>query len=268
VNEPWRYPPSVPASRVANWWRRRRAERKRLAYASARFDLRWARWLLTLSVPLTAANFLRSHPALDWTAAVGTGVFAVLLCLYFGWLLFGRLQCSLLELLVLVGFLGHVEGLVLTTPRLASMSPGSWALAPLLAGWVLYGAVVTLAQARILALERPVPRLLLLAANWLVLATPALIVAGVLLRCGGQFEAMVSPDMAAWSTPLLAAGGVGCVLFVWLSVTTRRSAREIFGLVRRKGHSGDTPKGASSDAAPRDPMDARLCPRRPADVHP
>jgi hypothetical protein len=216
--------------RLANWWRARRAKRKRLAQASKAFDLRWARWLVTLSAPLTVANFLPFGKVLEWVAAVGTGAFAGGLCLYFAWLLFRRLPYSLLELLVLVAFLGNVEGLVLTTPGLANVATGSWALAALTAAWVLYGAVATLSQARILALEKPALRLLLLFGNWLILATPALVVVGAVLQFGGPLDGLISRNMQAWSAPLLALGGAGCVLYVWLSIKTRRAARRILGL--------------------------------------
>ncbi|MGD0092585.1 MAG: hypothetical protein ABSE73_21935 [Planctomycetota bacterium] len=215
------------------WWARRRERKKILAQTSAGFDLRWMRWLVTLAVPLTAATLLFLHKDPAWEAAIGTGVFAVGLCLYFAWLLFARLQCSLLELIVLVAFLGNAEGLILATPNLAGLAPASWVLAPLVAGWVFYGMVVTLVQAKILALEKPVPRLLLLACNWFVLAAPALCVAGVFLtyaRFAPQDMKLVGRGMAAWGLPLLATGVVGLLMSFWLERKTRRAARRILGV--------------------------------------
>jgi hypothetical protein len=218
----------------------RRAQRKRLSALANSFDLRWARWLVTLTAPLPAAHLLlqtqslQSSHALALVAGVGTGAFGVMLCLYFAWLLFRRLQYSLLELLVLVAFLGNLEGLLLTMPRFVSLASGTWALVPLSAAWILYGAVMTLTQARILEVEKLGPRVLLLLANWWILAAPALIVLGGVLCFGGNLDGMVSRGMAAWGAPLLAIGAAGCILYVWLSGKTRRAARGILGLGERK----------------------------------
>ena len=219
-------------------WRKRRALKARVLQASRRFDLRSARWLATLCVPLTAANLMPSGPATEWAAAIGGGGFAVLLCLYFAWILFRRLQCSLLELMAIVAFLGNAEGLLFSTPGVLRMTAGSWALAPLLAAWVLYGAVMSLAQGRLLGLERSLPRLLLLFANWFILAAPAMLIAGAFLGIGemhdaaSSFGGLVSPAMARWGGPLAVAGLSGCCLHFWLAVKTGRKAREILGFGR------------------------------------
>ncbi|MCY3021380.1 MAG: hypothetical protein NTW87_20390 [Planctomycetota bacterium] len=213
--------------RIVAWDRAKREEMRTLARASAGFDLRFARALLTLCVPLTVPNIAPFGPALEWTAAIGTGAFAILLCAYFAWILFRRLQCSLLELIALVAFLGNVVGIALTTPNLSGLAPGAWALTPLLAGWVFYGMVLGLTQARLLGVHSPLPRLLLLAANWYGLAAPALLLAGVLLHFGGSVQFFVSRAMAAWGVPLILLGVAGYVVAIWLGIKTRRAARTV-----------------------------------------
>jgi len=134
-----------------------------------------------------------------------------------------------LELMAIVAFLGNAEGLLFSTPGVLRMTAGSWALAPLLAAWVLYGAVMSLAQGRLLGLERSLPRLLLLGANWFILAAPAMLIAGAFLGIGELQDAgesirgLVSPAMARWGGPLAVAGLSGCCLHFWLALMTGRS---------------------------------------------
>ena len=228
----WPHESFVPA-----WWRKRRALRARIVQTSRGFDLRSARWLATLCAPLIVANFLPLGPGLEWTARIGGGAFAILVCVYFSWILFRRLQCSLLEFIVLTAFLGNAEGIVWSTPGVMRMTPGSWALAPLIAAWVFYGAVMSLAQARLLGLEKAAPRLLLLFANWFILAAPAMLIAAGMLLYGmthgaaGSMQGLVSPGMANWARPLLLFGAAGCCLHLWLAARIGRKAREVLKIV-------------------------------------
>ena len=175
---------------------------------------------MTLCVPLTLTNFYLMGSTLYWTATIGTSAFAFLLCAYFAFILFRRLQCSLLEFIALIAFLGNIEGLILTTPSILSPGTGLWPLAPLAAGWVFYGTVVTLVEARLLGLEHPLPRLLLLVANCYVLAVPALFLVGLLLLLTGTVRGLATGSMPWKGVALLLAGLVGCFLFRWLSHRT------------------------------------------------
>jgi hypothetical protein len=214
-------------------WLERRRLRARIVQISRGFDLRSARWLATLCTPLIVANFLPFSPALEWAARFGGGAFAILVCVYFSWMLFRRLQCSLLEFIALTAFLGNAEGIVWSTPGVLRMTAGSWALAPLIAAWVFYGAVMSLAQARLLGLEKGAPRLLLLFANWFILAAPAMLIAagallyGITKGTAGPMQGLVSPGMANWAAPLFLLGAAGCCLHLWLAAKIGRKAREI-----------------------------------------
>ena len=201
----------------------------------ASLDLRWLRWLITICVLLSAANISRSNDVALLIAAVANTAVGVLLCLYFGHLLLRRLQCSLLELLVIVAVLVNLEGLLLTSPGFMAFG-WAWSscLAAVAAGWILYGAVNSLAAARILGVTGSAQRVGLLAAHWLGAAAPALILLGALLVFAEPhgvygdsqaWRAMIAPRMAAWGAPLLAAGVAGWLVCGWLDVKIGRAAR-------------------------------------------
>jgi predicted outer membrane lipoprotein len=152
--------------------------------------------------------------------------FAVLLCAYFAWLLFLRLQCSLLEWIVLIAFLGNAEGLLVTTPGFGAMK-AVWALAPLVAAWVLYGMVKGLVWADILGVSAPGRRIGLLFLAWFQTAAPAMVLAGAMLLLGRQARGLVSRDLAAWGLPLLIAGALGILARLWLERRVARAAQSI-----------------------------------------
>ena len=191
-------------------------------------DRRWARWLISLFAIAALTAFAPINEPLRWAGAIGANGFALLLCVYSGWLLLRRLQCSLLELCVVICVLGNVEGLLLTTPGILSYGWAMWALAPLSAAWILGGAVKAAAQARILGEVDPLPRVTLLLLNWLALASPAMLIAGLLLHYGRLFSnVLVSRNMAARSPLLIALGAAGTLLFIALEYRVNRAARRV-----------------------------------------
>ncbi len=201
----------------------------------ARMDLRSLRWAITVCALLTAANVFRSYEPALWVAAVANTAFGVLLCFYFGHILLRRLQCSLLEFMVIGAVLFNVEGLLLTSPGFMAFGWlwASW-LGLVAAAWVLAGAVNGLAASQILSVTGSAPRLGLLAAHWAGAAAPALLLTGgalCLAKPHGLFEdsyavrALVAPRMTEWGLPLLIVGATGLFLRFWLGIKVRRLAR-------------------------------------------
>lgn len=189
-------------------------------------DRRWTRWLVSLFALAAPAVFVSLNEPLIWAGIVGANGFAILLCLYFGAILLRRLQCSLLELCVVIGALGNVEGILLTTPGMLRFGPAMWALAPLAAAWILGGAVKAAVQARILGEVDPLPRVALLLLNWFTLAAPALLLAGTLLHYGRLLnDAVVSANMAAWAPLLIPIGAAGTLLSLIWEIKISRAAR-------------------------------------------
>ena len=93
----------------------------------AKLDARWMRWGLTASVLLSALSFLPVSAGTIYAPAALLA-FPVLLCLYFTAILLRRLQCSLLELCVLIALLGNVCGILITTPGFVSSGTEAWAV--------------------------------------------------------------------------------------------------------------------------------------------
>jgi hypothetical protein len=195
------------------------------------YDLTWGRHALTLVSVTTTVNAVGwMKPGLALAATIADVVFGFLLTAYFAHLLFRRLQCSLLEWCLIIAVLGNAMGLILTTPGLERLSATGGALGLLVSGWVLYGAVVGLAQAKLLGLRHALARLGVLILAWLRIASPALLAGGAVLVWGSRWgvdSRWVSAGMHAWGAPLLAFGLVGLVLGGALEWKAARAAREV-----------------------------------------
>ncbi|HEY3324775.1 MAG TPA: hypothetical protein VGP72_30260 [Planctomycetota bacterium] len=197
------------------------------------FDQGWVRRLNTVLAALVVlgmvAGTLPFAPA--WMQArfdIIALFCGVELCVYFGRLLFQRMQCSLLEWCVIIAFLGNIEGMLLTTAGFHALGILGWAMALLVLGWVLYGTVKGLAQAAVLQIEEPGRRVWLLAANWYTLAAPAMLLAGLGLHYGRKARmGLVGPKLESWAVPLLVAGALGLALRIVLGLKAARAAREI-----------------------------------------
>jgi hypothetical protein len=190
------------------------------------FDSGWLRWLGTLLVFPLAANIAVTVVWAQWVALVANVSFASVLCLYFAHLLFRRLQCSLLELCVVIAMLGNVEGLLLTTPIARTMGIG-WALplALVLAAWILYGAVLGLVQARMVGVVSPLPRILLLLGAWLTTLAPALILAGTILAFGHSWQPRIIPrNLVPYGIAMLVVGALSLFLRIGMGWFARRVA--------------------------------------------
>jgi hypothetical protein len=241
-------PPLSPWRSIL-FWRISEIDRRFWAWISnahcksiGNLDLAWLRWPLTLCALLMAANIFYFQPVAQWIALVANCAFGTLLCLYFGHLLLRRLQCSLLEFMVIVTLLFNLEGLLLTSRGLLSMGPlwtsGTAALA---AGWVLYGAVSALISARLLRVSKSTHRLGLLVASWLGSAAPAIALMGLLLAfgrkaglSGGRIDrlmrSVIAPRMESLGVALLVLGVAGILLHCYLSVVLSRAAhKEVAG---------------------------------------
>jgi len=195
------------------------------------YDLVWGRRALNLATAATVVNAVGwMGPRLGLAASIANVVFGALLTAYFAHLLFRRLQCSLLEWCLITAVLGNAEGLVLTTPGLEALSATGAALGLLVSGWVFYGAVLGLAQAKLLGLRHALARLAALILAWLRIASPALLAAGIVLIWGSRWgvdSRWISSGMRAWGAPLLAFGLVGLVLGGALEWKAGRAAREV-----------------------------------------
>lgn len=204
--------------------------------AARGYDLAWVRWLLTLLIVALSIYSAVQWNGMDWVAVVLGAAFALLLVVYFGHLFIRRLQCSILECTLLVSVMGTLLGLLLSLPGFARMPLVVWPLSLLLCGWLLYGAVVGLVQARLLEIERGWKRAGLFLAAWLGVAAPALLAGAVLLLiCRDAMQgALVSERMAGWIIPLFVVGGVGFLLGLLLDWRAGRVARAVLGEVSRK----------------------------------
>jgi MFS family permease len=208
----------------AGEWRRY-AKRRRAA--SQGFELGWLSWTGSALFLLAFTNFAPWPPQWSVVNTVGNLALGALIAAYFGHLFLRRLQCSLLEWILLIAVLGNAEGLVLATPGLWRLPLLAFTLAAFMAGWVFYGAVLGLVQARLLGVKSVPARLGLLIAAWWSLASPALLLCGSLLALWGQ--GLAGPRGALWGWPILALGVLGAVLGLWLMRRSAKAARAVLG---------------------------------------
>ncbi|HYF52514.1 MAG TPA: hypothetical protein VEJ63_24110 [Planctomycetota bacterium] len=195
-------------------------------------DAGWSRRVLTVLALMVIGSFVAFGSNLKHVhtgALVALNAFALALCAYYFWLLFRRLQCSLVELCLVIGMLGNVEGILLTTPSLMG-SPGMWALLPLSAAWIVAGAVKSSAQCALLGITAPLRRAGMLLLNWMLLASPALLLAGGVLYFGQHMaEAFISRGMAEWGFWMIPLGALGCIVGVMMEIRVTRAARALLG---------------------------------------
>jgi hypothetical protein len=219
-------PPTPPAK--IGWWKRQGL----IAKAAADFDRRWWRWIIT-GLFLSVSPMLECPHATVKAAGKYVAVAAGLsMCLYFAHLLFRRIQCSLLELLVMMAFLGNAVGLILTMPGVLSAGK-NWLmlLLPMIGAWVFYGALKGLIQAEILGATSPLKRLFFLLAGWLNVATPALFCSGIFLHVLREERSFAGSGLDKWSLPLVALGVIGLIVRLWLGMKTMRAAKKLLVFV-------------------------------------
>ena len=206
-------------------WKEYRARRREETRRAGRFEPAWLRWVVTAFSVAMLANCFQRRPDVAFAGAVACMGFGFVLCLYFAWILFRRMQCSLLQWCVLTAALGLVEGLVISSPNFTALGMLLWSLVPMLGGWILYGAVRALVQGRLLGIQGSLPGTLLMGANWWILAAPALFLGGLFLALGHaipKLDNLVGSNLAQWGWPLLGMGIPGLGLRYWLERRIRR----------------------------------------------
>lgn len=191
------------------------------------FDMGKLRWAVTLGLFFTLANLFILTP---WLQAIGSAAnvaVAAGLGLYFGHLLFRRLQCSLAEWLVIVIALGSAFGIMVATPGVGIVWEVSIWLAPLIVAWIFYGAVLGLVHAELLGLTSMLARSTLIAAGWVATASPACMALAVAIRFGSIWPGFVGGRLMDWSVPLGIFGALGMIGGYALRRRVARAARDI-----------------------------------------
>jgi hypothetical protein len=211
---------------------RRQRQLRRVANT---FDLRWLRILLTAMVPALALNLLSTGPVVSAFIAAGNVAFGMLFCLYHAHILFRRLQCSVLELSVIVIVIGNALGLFLTTP---GISVWDWTtvacLSCCIVGCGLAGAVTGLTTARLLQETGTFRKLFHLAMGWMGHCALAFLLAGGLIVLAwfdgsGRSQAIVGKKMLAYGPVLLGAGVFSAILPLHLCIKAYRASKAILG---------------------------------------
>ena len=216
---------------VVRWLQRRRARRE----ASRDFDSRWVGRALLL--PVIASQFVWFPVANAVSAALllATALCGALICAYYAHLLLARLQCSLLEFLVLIAGLGSWLGMLLASPALYALGTHWVVILTLLGGgWVLHGAVLGVAQARLLGVESPAARACHILLGWITSGSRGVLLLGLslsLIRLADRrsFAEMLGQRLATWGTALFIAGIAGILLSFVVNFKTRRAAQKILG---------------------------------------
>lgn len=220
-----------PLSLLSTWFAGRRRNAVRRKEAAHGFDVGWLRWAVSVLALASITNLFSIIPGVMRIATIANGALGMLLLCYFGHLLLRRLQCSLLEFCVLIAMLGNMLGWLVTIPGISGNPPALVSASALLSAWVLYGAVMGLTHARLLAADRQLARLALMAFVWLSTAAPVLIFVSATIwffKNTGK-GLLVSPDIERWALPFFVVGLCGLVLRLVMTIVTVRSARRILG---------------------------------------
>jgi hypothetical protein len=184
------------------------------------WDLRWLRYTLSaLTLAALSVNAINLSdmplPAyFPWVAWELNILFGVLLMMYGGHLLIYRLQCSLLDLVVIVAFAGNILGIFLTVPGLRSLI---LQLMPAALGWVLLGAAEGIVYARILDCRSQFRRVLLFLVAWgQFLASPFLLLSWFLftLKDNG-YSRWFGADFLSYRYPFLVTG-IAIFALAWI----------------------------------------------------
>lgn len=194
-------------------------------------DRLWLRWCVTAFALGAIFYFLLDKRYLTYMKHA-YAIFGVLLCLYFAQMLLFRLQCGLLEFLVMSIAFGLFEGLLLTTPGITEIA---LYLSPLVGGWILYGAVSGIVRAELMALPGEPSRrarLLQMAGAWLGIAAPAMLLLGGVIRILAWKEFMLIPELLTWSWVLLVFGLAGLVGDLWIGQRVMRLAKKLVKTAR------------------------------------
>ena len=186
-------------------------------------DAGWLRWLITF-IAITTGVIVANFRELSWLILPAVAVFGVATCLYFGHLLLFRLQCGLLELLAITTAFGLIDGLLLSTP--GAMRLGLY-LSPVVAAWILYGAVSGLVRARLLNENGPRARMAHMVVALFGSSALALFVLGIAIILSSRAPALSMGDYQAWGWPLAVIGFIGFFLDIGLNVKTQRRAKAL-----------------------------------------
>lgn len=191
-----------------------------------RLDSLWLRWPVVLMLMLFPFSLL-ALSLVSWPVLIVWPAFFAALIAYSAHLLFRRLQCSLLEWCLVIFVLGNLEALFLTTPGILSSAMLCGLLSPVIAVGVFYGALRGLAQAQLMGITRPTPRILLLCANWYTLSAPAMVLLVAAYAFGPDEFQVIGQIMSNWIVPLLVFGVAGLVLRWVLAHKSNQCAKNI-----------------------------------------
>ncbi|GMV79949.1 MAG: hypothetical protein AMXMBFR7_11330 [Planctomycetota bacterium] len=193
----------------------------------AGFDIGMLRWAVSLALVFTAANLFILTPWLQIVGSAANVAVAAGLGMYFGHLLFRRLQCSLAEWLVIVIALGSAFGIMVATPGVGIVWEVSIWLAPLIVAWIFYGAVLGLVHAELLGRTSMLARSTLIAAGWITTVSPACMALALAIHLGSNWPGFVGGRLLDWSVPLGLFGALGMIGGYALRRRVVRAAREI-----------------------------------------
>ncbi|HYG77649.1 MAG TPA: hypothetical protein VEK08_21770 [Planctomycetota bacterium] len=190
-------------------------------------DSRFLRWTLSGATvaALAMVPFLQQLPII---LPIGAAAFGIAATLYYGHMLFARLQCSLLELIVAICFAGNVIGLLFTVPGVSFFG---WVLVPVLIAWTTAGAASGIIYARVLQCEHPFHRSALLLLAWLEdLALPLVTIGGVLLSFGqnANVRLVLGQRLMSYAWPCLVAGVVLFIVSFIVHRRIRKAARRLY----------------------------------------
>jgi len=122
---------------------------------------------------------------------------------------------------VITALIGSIAGLMLSTPGMLRMA---LYFTPVVAAWILYGAVAGLSRASLAGKSRQSTAILQMLGAWIGLAGPALIGVGVALSILYHQSSMITEDMLAWSRPLIIAGLAAMLIELWIGIKALRIA--------------------------------------------
>ncbi|HYG74391.1 MAG TPA: hypothetical protein VEK08_05240 [Planctomycetota bacterium] len=145
---------------------------------------------------------------------------------YSGFFVFARLQCSLLELSLLVALTGALEGVLMTTPGMQQIPEIMVIIGVSIPALLLWSLADSLMEICILGITSPLHRSLIVLCEWFSILSFAAALSGFFLWAGGATP-IVSRAMSQNGLWLLLGGVAGCVPGHILGSKSRKKAREL-----------------------------------------